>query len=882
MSNKKIEGRLPPQNIEAEQSVLGSLMLDKESIIKIADVLKSDDFYRGIHNIIYQIMLDLYEKNEPIDLLSLTNRLEEKNKLEEVGGHSYLTSLVNMVPTAAHVTHYAKIVKNKKTLRDLIDTSHKITELSYEQPEDIENLVDEAEQRIFGVSQQAISQKFTLVKDGLEEAFERIDKLHRGDEITRGVPTGFNDLDNYLAGFQKSDLIILAARPSLGKTSIALDFVRNAAIKEKIPVAFFSIEMSKEQLIDRLICSQAEVDLWKMRTGRLSGEGPDNDFQRIQRSLDELSVAPIFIDDTPSPTVIQIRAMARRLQSENNLGLIVIDYLQMIQPRNPSDPPVQQVTEISRNLKTLAREINVPVLAISQLSRAVESRSPSIPKLSDLRDSGCLTGDSLIICAKTGKRTPIKKLAQRKKQKPLKVLAVNNHYQLTPHWMTKVFHSGKKMIYELKTKSGRTIKASANHPFLKIQGWTRLDKLQIDDPIALPRSIDIEKAQSSISKDELMLLAHLLGDGCILPNQPYHYTNADIKNIKTVEKTAKKLFKIKTRRVKQKNWYHVYLPSPYRLARGKYHPITNWFKKLNIERVHSWKKQMPEIVFQCNNKDISLFLKHLWSTDGNLSWKYLTGRKPAGNIYYSSSSKALAKQVQHLLLRLNIQSSLRKIKSKKGYRLMYHLHIEGSQNQLKFLKTVGIADNRKKLIPSIVKALKKIIPNPNNDVIPKEAWKYIIEPIKEKMNMSWRTFSLGLEVAYCGSSLFKNGIGRKRMMRAYKVLKDPVISDIANSDLYWDKIVSIKKIGMRDVYDATVEGAHNFIANDIIVHNSLEQDSDVVLLMYREDKDKRDSERKNIAEIMIAKHRNGPIGKIELFFNESQVSFKTLERHLRE
>ncbi len=394
---QKIEGRLPPQNIEAEQSALGSLMLDKEAIIQIADILKPDDFYRGIHSNIYQTMLDLYEKNEPIDLLSLTNRLEGKKQLEEIGGVSYLTSLVNLVPTAAHVVHYAKIIKHKKTLRDLIDASHQITQLSYEEPEDVESLVDTAEQKVFGISQQSVSQKFLLIKETLAEAFERIDKLHRGEEITRGVPTGFTDLDNHLSGLQKSDLIILASRPSLGKTSMALDFARHIAIKDKIPVAIFSIEMSKEQLTDRLICSQAEVDSWRMRTGRLSGEGPDNDFQRIQQALDDLSTAPIFIDDTPSPTIMQMRTMARRLQAEHNLGLIIIDYLQMIQPRNPSDSPVQQVTEISRCLKALARELNLPILALSQLSRAVESRSPAIPKLSDLRESGSLEQDADVV-----------------------------------------------------------------------------------------------------------------------------------------------------------------------------------------------------------------------------------------------------------------------------------------------------------------------------------------------------------------------------------------------------------------------------------------------------------------------------------------------------
>ena len=391
------DGRIPPQNIEAEQSVLGCLMLDKESITKVADILKPDDFYKGIHSNIYYVMLELYEKNEPIDLLSLTNRLKEKKQLEEIGGNSYLTSLVNAVPTAAHVAHYAKIIKNKKTLRDLIDTSYQIAQLSYEEPEDIENLVDSVEQKIFGVSQQSTRQKFILIKDNLEEAFERIDKLHRGDGITRGIPTGFTDLDNYLAGFQKSDLVILAARPSLGKTTLALDFARHTAVKNKRPVAVFSIEMSKEQLVDRIICSQAGVDLWKMRTGKLSGEGPDNDFQKIQHALDELSVAPIFIDDTPSPTIMQIRTMARRLQAEHNIGLIMIDYLQMIQPRNPSDSPVQQMTEISRNLKALARELNLPILALSQLNRAVENRSPAIPKLSDLRDSGAIEQDADVV-----------------------------------------------------------------------------------------------------------------------------------------------------------------------------------------------------------------------------------------------------------------------------------------------------------------------------------------------------------------------------------------------------------------------------------------------------------------------------------------------------
>lgn len=401
MSQKNKEqdtkAKLPPQNIEAEQSVLGSLMLDKEAIIRVADILRPEDFYRGSHNHIYQAMLYLYEKSEPIDLLSLTNRLQEKNKLEDIGGTSYLTTLINSVPTAAHVVYYAKIIKSKKTLRELINNSYQVTELCYQEPEDVEKLVDKVEQKIFNISQASLERRFISLKEGLAEAFERIEKLHSGEESTRGVPSGFIDLDKYLGGFQKSDLIILAARPSLGKTTLALDFARNIAHKQKIPTAIFSIEMAKEQLVDRFLSSQSGVDLWKMRTGSLSTEGDKNDFQKIQSGLDQLSESPVFIDDTPSPTVMQMRTIARRLHAEHNLGLIIVDYLQMIQPRNISDPPVQQMTEISRGLKSLAREINVPVLALSQLSRAVETRSPAIPKLSDLRDSGSIEQDADVV-----------------------------------------------------------------------------------------------------------------------------------------------------------------------------------------------------------------------------------------------------------------------------------------------------------------------------------------------------------------------------------------------------------------------------------------------------------------------------------------------------
>lgn len=389
--------KLPPQSIEAEKSLLGCLMLDKNAIIKVADFLRSKDFYRGIHQEIYQVCQDLFEKGEPIDLLSVANRLKEKKLLDEIGGNSYLTELINSVPTSAHVFNYAKIVQRKRILRDLIDASHEINILGYKEQEDVDSLLDQAEKRIFSIAQKSLTQNFIQVKDTLEEAFERIDKLSKHETGFRGLPTGFTDLDNILAGLQKSDLIILASRPSLGKSSLALNFAVNVAINEKIPVGIFSLEMSRDQIVDRLISSLSGVDLWKLRTGRLSSEGEENDFANIQNALGVLSETQIYIDDAPSPTVLQMKAMCRRLQTERGLGLVIIDYLQLMEPLNPNISMVQQVSENSRDLKALARELNIPVLALSQLSRAVEQRSPQIPRLADLRESGSIEQDSDVV-----------------------------------------------------------------------------------------------------------------------------------------------------------------------------------------------------------------------------------------------------------------------------------------------------------------------------------------------------------------------------------------------------------------------------------------------------------------------------------------------------
>ena len=393
----QLKESVPPQNLEAEQACLGSILIDKDAILKIADIVSPEDFYSDKHTIVFTAILELYGKREPIDVLNLSNRLNEKEELEHIGGRAFLASLANAVPTASNVISYANIIQKKATLRRLISAGHEILKNAYDENEDIEEQLDKSEQALFGVSQSHLKQNFTPISDILTDAFDRIDEIHKDAGKLRGVPTGFIDLDSKLGGFQKADLVILAARPSMGKTSLALDIARHAAVVERVPVGLFSLEMSRDQLVDRLLCSQAGVDLWKMRTGKLSDAPGQDDFPRIGQAMGILSEAPIYIDDTATSNVMAIRTKARRLQMEHGLGLIVIDYLQLMEGKSGIENRVQEVAQISRALKGLARELNVPVLALSQLSRAVEAQTVPIPKLSHLRESGSIEQDADVV-----------------------------------------------------------------------------------------------------------------------------------------------------------------------------------------------------------------------------------------------------------------------------------------------------------------------------------------------------------------------------------------------------------------------------------------------------------------------------------------------------
>ncbi|MFH0943175.1 MAG: replicative DNA helicase [Candidatus Beckwithbacteria bacterium] len=384
--------RIPPHSDEAEQSVLGALLIDKDAVVEVAEFLRREHFYQERNGLIFEAIRDLYEEREPVDVVTVAEKLRSKKTLKKIGGAAYLSELVNRVPTSAHALNYAKIIRNLGTKRELIAQASRLVEDSFDENAPLDKLLDKAEKGIFSLSQQHLSRNFIHIKDALAESFDRLDELHKQAGGMRGVPTGFYDLDNVLAGLQQSNLIILAARPGMGKTSLALNIAQQASVKYKIPVGFFSLEMSQEELVDRLLVSQADIDAWKLKTGKLN----EQDFTKLSDAMGELAEAPLYVDDTPGMSIMEMRTKARRLQVENNVKLIVVDYLQLAHSRNLENR-VQEISEVSMGLKNLARELKIPVLALSQLSRAVEHRGNPKPQLADLRESGGIEQDADVV-----------------------------------------------------------------------------------------------------------------------------------------------------------------------------------------------------------------------------------------------------------------------------------------------------------------------------------------------------------------------------------------------------------------------------------------------------------------------------------------------------
>jgi len=386
-------GRNPPQNISAEQAALGSMLLQEDAILQGVDILRPEDFYQKAHQNIFKCILELFEKSRGVDLVTLTEELNRKNLLEEIGGVTYLTNLINSVPTAANIEHYIKIIEEKSILRNLINNATKIVSMGYEEKEDAKILLDKAEHLIFEVSERNLGQSFVPIKEILQDSFEKIENLYHRDEFITGIPSGFDEFDDITTGFQPSELIVVAGRPGMGKTAFCMSIAQHIAVSKNIPVALFSLEMSKSQLVQRMLCSEARVDAHNLRKGRLA----ESDWPTLSMAAGRLASAPIFVDDTAGITCLEIKAKARRLKAQHNLGLVIIDYLQLITSSGRVENRQQEISEISRSLKGLARELNVPIIAVSQLSRAVEQRIERRPRLSDLRESGAIEQDADLV-----------------------------------------------------------------------------------------------------------------------------------------------------------------------------------------------------------------------------------------------------------------------------------------------------------------------------------------------------------------------------------------------------------------------------------------------------------------------------------------------------
>jgi replicative DNA helicase len=862
-------GRIPPHDLDAEMSILGSILLDPLSIAKVLQFLRPEDFYRENNGQIYRAALDLFAAGEPIDNVTLAAQLQTMQLLDRVGGRAQLASMQSAVPTAANIEYYGRIVKEKAYKRRLISAGGNIAGFGYDDSIEAEDAINQAQSLVFGVADDRDQRELARLYDLLGPAMERISILMESGQGVVGIPSGFHDLDRMTGGFKDSDLIIVAGRPAMGKTSMALNVGLYAALEAKKSVAIFSLEMSKEQLTERLLTEQAQIDAQRMHRGMLS----EAEFDRVSNALGPLGEASIFIDDTPVMDELTLQLKARQARMRHRVDMILVDYLQLMHGRSRGDDNrVQEVSAISRALKGLARELRIPVIAISQLSRAPEQRPDKRPILSDLRESGCLAGDTPVYLPDSGTYVPIRDLVGKS---GFRVLGLDRGWwRLDAAPVARAFATGTKPVFKLTTQLGRFVRATANHKFLTMQGWRRLDELKPGDHIATPRILQ-GPDRDTMSPAELGLLGHLIGDGCTLPSHAIQYTTKDPTLAEEVVSLAKEIFgdAVRPRIHHERTWIQVYLPPTRHLTHGVRNPVRVWLEELGAFGFRSYEKFVPARVFEQSPSGVARFLRHLWATDGCVR---LT-RDHYASIYYASSSEQLATDVQSLLLRLAINARVSRHGQGSKGRDQFHVTVTGRKEMLAFLTLVGvigIEKTRHKVL--VLGYLANREGKTNRDVIPSAVWNVFVRPAMAEHAMTQRSMQAGLGMSYMGNRIFDQNLSRERAARVAAVVGSAEVEMLAASDVYWDLVRSIEPDGTDEVYDLTVDNLHNFISGNIMVHNSIEQDADVVMFLYRPEYYKSE-EKPGIAEVIVAKHRNGPTGTIELKFRRDHTRFYNLE-----
>ena len=1189
--------RTPPQDVAAEQSVLGAMMLSKDAIADVVEDLRVADFYRPAHSTIYDAIIDIYGRGEPADAVTVAAELTRTGEIGRIGGASYLHTLVSLVPTAANAGYYARIVKERAILRRLVEAGTRIVQMGYTGEGDVDDVVDRAQAEVYEVTERRTAEDYLPLRELMDGALTEIEAIaNRGGEMV-GVPTGFTDLDSLTNGLHPGQLVIIAARPALGKalaldtpiptptgwttmgeirpgqqvfddrgtpttvvavsptwhdrpcyrvtfsdgstivadeehewltetrasrksaqaaaagynrhrnqrtfaavrttgelartlrcatkdarlnhsivnarplvlpdadllvppytlgvwlgdgtsaaahftsvdpeiamfieaegidaplvgsvqallrrlgvlgnkhipteylrasedqrrallaglldtdgtvtgtgniqftstsraladgvyelvaslgyrcsisekqvkgrteatstafnvnfttddkvfrlprkallhkerrhgkasqragarfitnvervpsvpvrciqvsndshlylagrsmipthnSTLAVDIARSASIRHGLTSVIFSLEMGRNEILMRLLSAEAQVALHHMRSGNMS----DNDWTKLAGKMGSVSDAPLFIDDSPNLTMMEIRAKCRRLKQRHDLRLVVVDYLQLMTSGKRVESRQQEVSEFSRSLKLLAKELDVPVIAVSQLNRGPEQRTDKRPLLADLRESGCLTASTKVLRADIGSEVTLGALFERgERDVPVWSLDDSLRYVVRP--LTHVFPTGRREAFRLTTASGRVVEATANHPFLTYQGWTPLGGLGPGSRIAAPRHVPAPEVEFDLWTDDMIVvLAHLIGDGSMLPRQPLRYATKDPANLDALRSAATRAFDVRATvdDYPAARCLTLRLASTRPVTHGIRNPINAWLDDIGLFGKRSHEKFVPAEVFCLPKRQIALFLRHLWATDGSIQVN-TTGR--GGRIYYSSTSRRLADDVARLLLRFGIQARIR-TSQKPGYRPSYAVDVSGAADQKVFLRRINAHGERGEIGRRLLAILEDVQPNTNRDTVPREVWNDVRAVISER-GMTHREFSSAIGTQFCGSTLWKSAPSRERLGRVAAVLDSADLDLMATNDVFWDEIVSIESIGEVDVFDATVLGTHNFIANGIAVHNSLEQDADMVILLHREDAYERESPRAGEADFIVAKHRNGPTSTITVAF----------------
>jgi replicative DNA helicase len=655
-----------------------------------------------------------------------------------------------------------------------------------------------------------------------------------------------------------ADRTYLASRSMIPthNSTLALDFARAAAIRNHMATVLFSLEMGRNEITMRLLSAEARVPLQTMRAGQMN----DDDWARLARRMSEVADAPLFIDDSPNMSLMEIRAKCRRLKQRHDLKFVIVDYLQLMSSPRRVENRQQEVSDMSRSLKLLAKELEVPVVALSQLNRGPEQRTDKRPLLSDLRESGCLTAGTRILRADTGSEVSLGELLASG-ERNIPVWSVDDKLRLVPRTMTHAFPSGIKEVFRVRLASGHVIEATGNHPFLTLDGWRPLSELAVKSRVAIPRQVPAPLEPREMPEAELVMLAHLLGDGSFVKRQPIRYASVDEANLQAVTDAAQH-FGITAVRD-----YHpaarcisLRLPAPYHLTHGRHNPIAVWLESMGLFGLRSHEKFIPTQIFALPHAQLALFLRHLWATDGSVT----IAKSGAVRVYYGTTSERLARELQALLLRFGIIGRLHAVGNEYGHP-QWTVDVAGVKDQRQFLDEIGVHGKRGLAATNALCRLDSMTAAGRFDTIPSGVWERVSQIMQERsiplhrVQVSVGSRSRGdLNASICPT--------RTRIGRIAQVLGDAELEMLATNDVFWDTVSSIENLGYQSVYDATVLDTHNFIANGINIHNSIEQDSDVVILLHREDFYEPESARAGEADLIVAKHRNGPTATVTVAF----------------